>query len=306
MSINHYEIDEIIIRARITWSMYWSFRIYLILTILFCLSEPIIVAFGKEHINYQIGILAASTLLYFVNILFSFYFIGETNHFKIPTFKKLKLVMDTEMIFELFCLAIGWIFIFPNKGLACLRCFRVFRLLWFFEIYQKDIPDSYDPSRSLLIFNPSQGIRLCLAYIRNIVVELFTVKSRGGVIVIGIFIYMSYVFAVIFNYEQNGLVVAGTSPCSSISKCFFMLVRLSFYDGNGFDFLYEVFLNNVYQGIALSTYMIFTGIILLNGLIAIFGNAFNNEEKEKSKEDILLDKLKSLEEGMNLIKQKLA
>lgn len=298
MPINLYEIDEIIIRARITWSMYWSFRIYLMLTILFCLSEPIIVAFGKEHINYQIGILAASTFLYFVNICYSYYFITQTNDFKIPSLKKIKLIFDTEMNFELLCLCIGWIFIVPNKGIACLRCLRVFRLLWFFEIYQKDIPDSYDPSRNLLIFNPSQGIRLCLAYIRNIVIELFTVKSRGGVIVIGIFIYMSYVFAIIFNYEQPDLIVNGTAPCSTISRCFFMLIRLSFYDGNGFDFLYEVFLQNIYQGIALSFYMIFTGIILLNGLIAIFGNSFSNEEKEKTSEDKILEKLILIEEGI--------
>jgi len=38
---------------------------------------------------------------------------------------------EGEYMFEFCCLAGGWLTIFRNPGLAILRCFRVFRLLWY-------------------------------------------------------------------------------------------------------------------------------------------------------------------------------
>jgi hypothetical protein len=37
---------------------------------------------------------------------------------------------EGEFMMEFFCLALGWILIFRYPGIAVLRCFRVFRLLW--------------------------------------------------------------------------------------------------------------------------------------------------------------------------------
>lgn len=37
---------------------------------------------------------------------------------------------EGEYILEFFCLLLGWILIFWHPGLAALRCFRPFRLLW--------------------------------------------------------------------------------------------------------------------------------------------------------------------------------
>ena len=39
-------------------------------------------------------------------------------------------IAEGEYVLEFACLAIGWIFIFTYPGIAVLRCFRIFRLLW--------------------------------------------------------------------------------------------------------------------------------------------------------------------------------
>lgn len=53
--------------------------------------------------------------------------VNEMTLFKILIF----FAAEGEYIWEFTCLAIGWIFIFTRPGIAILRCFRVFRLLWY-------------------------------------------------------------------------------------------------------------------------------------------------------------------------------
>ena len=61
--------------------------------------------------------------------------------------------------------------------------------------------------------------------------ELFTAKSRGGVIVIGIFMYVTYVMAVTFKIEQGDLDTPEGTACANIKSCYITLMRLAFYDG---------------------------------------------------------------------------
>ena len=53
-------------------------------------------------------------------------------------------------LLELSCLLIGWLCIFTNPGLATLRCFRIIRILWFYQLlgFKK---------RMLSIFGPWLG-----------------------------------------------------------------------------------------------------------------------------------------------------
>ena len=53
--------------------------------------------------------------------------VNEMTLFKILIF----FAAEGEYIWEFTCLAVGWIFIFTRPGIAILRCFRVFRLLWY-------------------------------------------------------------------------------------------------------------------------------------------------------------------------------
>jgi hypothetical protein len=58
----------------------------------------------------------------------------ENGVFDLREMKLLKLMIfftsEGEYIFEAVCLACGWVLIFFIPGLAVLRCFRVYRLLW--------------------------------------------------------------------------------------------------------------------------------------------------------------------------------
>eukprot|EP01040_Poterioochromonas_malhamensis_P026958 gene26958-34024_t len=53
------------------------------------------------------------------------------------------------------------------------------------------------------------------------------------------------------------------------------MIRLSFYDGNGFDFMQTLALEG-YSGYTflIFIYMLLSAVVILNGLIGIFGGAF--------------------------------
>jgi hypothetical protein len=44
------------------------------------------------------------------------------------------LMNEEEYFFEMMCLTMGWALIYPYPGIAALRCFRVFRLLWLVSV----------------------------------------------------------------------------------------------------------------------------------------------------------------------------
>ena len=128
-----------------------------------------------------------------------------------------------------------------------------------------------------------------MGYFRKLYAELFTSKSRGGAVVLLIFFYTSYVVAAVlwrdrglfeFYYDPSGLTngTAGDWHCVTLRSCWVNVLRLSFYDGNGFDLLSSI----LYAGqwhlfLLILTYMVFTGIILLNGLLGIFSHAFERD-----------------------------
>ena len=58
------------------------------------------------------------------------------------------------------------------------------------------------------------------------------------------------------------------------------MIRLVFYDGTGFDYLNALVddSNNAGYILLLFVYVIFNGIVLINGLIGIFGNTFTTQD----------------------------
>jgi len=125
----------------------------------------------------------------------------------------------------------------------------------------------------------------------------FLQKTQGGTIVLGIYFYTIYVFAVTFwndvgDYNSGNTNWYSTSTnqyaCNTLNNCFITLMRLSLYDGNGFDFLSNMS-NSPWKGFAvlLILFMCFTGVVLLNGLIGIFSSAFTDkvEDEDENKSD---------------------
>lgn len=125
-----------------------NFYFWLLVGVL-TLSEPALCSiYPKGNILLaQIAVLGLSTVLYAIQL------VGvaskewekihamqmEMNDGIIPVvsmkdMKVLKLFLffssEEEYTFEFACLIVGWIFIFRYPGIAVLRCFRVYRLLW--------------------------------------------------------------------------------------------------------------------------------------------------------------------------------
>lgn len=123
---------------------------YFWVTVALCaLFEPIICSKYPTPIvlMIQLIILSLSTVLYAIQLIGVASKEWEKIHemqlslganlmpiIKIKDMKFLKMVIflvnEEEYLFEFMCLLLGWVLIFPYPGIAVLRCFRVFRLLW--------------------------------------------------------------------------------------------------------------------------------------------------------------------------------
>jgi hypothetical protein len=117
---------------------------------LFLLVEPLLCASRQQYalIYTEVVVLAVSTTLYFIQLIgvataewerillieamVNFRTISISNTMKDFTLLKLLVFFSAEgeYILEGGLLVLGWIFIFWRPGLASLRCFRVFRVLW--------------------------------------------------------------------------------------------------------------------------------------------------------------------------------
>ena len=206
---------------------------------------------------------------------------------------------------------IGWCFLFYSAGFASIRCLRVFRILW----YAEHVP----------IINPKiQKIthlsKVCLGYIIKLSNEFFSSKSKGGLVIICIYFYLTFICSLVFYYETSDLITPQGATCSSIMLCYLTLMRASLYDGNGLDYMQSLFLNNYKAlGMFFILYIVMSAIILLNALIGIFGHAFIGENKNQQPvqqielqiqekthnlleiKNNIIEKMQKLQEQMNLL-----
>lgn len=201
------------------------------------------------------------------------------NDVHLTPFQIFLAMIEGEVLLDFFCLVFGWATIFVNPGLAALRCLRVFRFLFYFELFPYYKKADFDPSTAL--FSIRKASQLCLVYLKRIAQELFTQESKGGIVIISMWLYLTYLLGVVFWVDIEHKIhlsddTLNESECSRLNTCFFTFIRLSFYDGNGFDFM-QALMHEGYGGYATLCfiYMIISAIILLNGLIGIFGGAFS-------------------------------
>lgn len=185
-----------------------------------------------------------------------------------PTFyEKIWMVYDGAELLELILLLWGWGFIFERTGVAMLRCFRIFRLIYYFDVAEKHeqhikknnehkdhfqelstdekqmkeqrihyeklmhVHDSENRGSRFLRF--PHVCHIIMVYFRKLYEELFTEASRGGLIVISLFFYTTFVFALMFYNETSTLTDVDNPPtaCGDLSTCYIRLMRLVFYDG---------------------------------------------------------------------------
>jgi len=271
------------------------FRVYLFFLWGLSFVEAVLVAFKPVGTLFtaQVVVLAASSLLFvFGNTYIVTFVIGKG----LSLFEAiLALITPGETKLEFACFIIGWACIFDHPGLASLRIFRVVRVLWYLELKQGQEGRWFSAVQ--------KGGGLVIKYLERIGGELFSTNTRGGTVVLSIYFYTVYVFAVVYWNEVGKYNASNTSwfnpntnqyPCNTLNNCFITLMRLSLYDGNGFDFISNLSESHAYRALAalLILYMCFTAITLLNGLIGIFAAAFtadsgddDDDEKEKDKDD---------------------
>ena len=106
----------------------------------------------------------------------------------------------------------------------------------------------------------------------------------------GILFYSSYVFAIVLWIETGD----EDSACSSLGTCMFTLLRLTFFDGNGFDYLFSLSDDHYFLFFIVCTYLCMTSFGIINGLLSVFANSFEESSKHAFDEDERSDYLEKM------------
>eukprot|EP01035_Chromulina_nebulosa_P019582 gene19582-25485_t len=239
--------------------------------------------FGFEF-KFQLYVLIVTTVLFWIGVLMTALAMNDIKPENLPEplesfADNIYQTFDGEIIIEFVCLIFGWCTIFTLPGLSVLRCFRVFRYFWYFELFSQD--EGNFVYRMIV-----KSVQLVIESLEKIGAELLTTKSRGGLVVLTLFFFVSYLFAVVFHTCMGHLNTIEGETCSTLYNCFIIMLRLSFYDGTGFDYM-NALVDQGYSGFAflIIIYMCFSAMILLNGLIGIFGIAFQGDEEGDSDDE---------------------
>jgi len=256
------------------------FKVWLVLSICLAVAEPILIPHPQAIIIQKV-ILALSTVLFLIGYIAVMINMPEGSFFF-----RLTHACLAETYIEIVCLILGWVLLYIDPSMAPLRCFRVLRFVWYSEIYPADPSEYFYP---LTFF-----CHTVLQYLEKIGQELFTTSSKGGVIILGFFFFSVYIMGIsFFNATQALPLVSaeggpnGTlSECDTLTHCFLIMLRLSFFDGSGFDYVKSIMdYGSSSWAFLLILYMCFSALVLLNGLIGIFGSTFDEATKEDEAEE---------------------
>lgn len=210
------------------------------------------------------------------------------------------------VLIEVACLLCGWVFIFPRPGVAVLRCFRVFRMLFYYEDLPSGVRKSIDEIlgstfsyRDIIMSRTDADILVQLCYkvmyfggftLKQMAREMFMLdrKTRGGFILVVILFYSGWVLG-IASWIDVGLDAAdvemeGTEStavnCNDVHSCLSSVYRLSMWDTKGFDFLWSLRgSKDKFLFAVLVVYMCGTAFGVLNGLTGIFRNIYTKSSR---------------------------
>ena len=107
-------------------------------------------------------------------------------------------------------------------------------------IYVLVLPTSFTSHPGLACIKLASGFD---RYLTAIAYEFFTAKSKGGVVLLAIYFYVTFVFAMLFWIDEGALVTppsqdidpttGNNTLCGSLAGCALVLTRLTLYDGTG-------------------------------------------------------------------------
>ena len=125
---------------------------------------------------------------------------------------------------------------------------------------------------------------------------------------LALFFYLAYIMGVIIrNRDQDLITLDGYATCQTFSQCFFIMIRLAFYDTSGLNFITAINQTKNQPGyvLLLFLYIIFTAIILLNGLLGVFRSGFLSIDEIKNEDNIKLQKRNNIIKEFHLLNSKL-
>lgn len=277
---------------------FWS------LTTALILIEPILCSYDPyEHratYKTQTAVLVVSTVAFAIEVTGATAYKHMENRKTTDTGENhgapmtLRTILFTgDKVLSFFCLLCGWIFLWYRPGIAALRCFRVFRILYFHELPEglgdekgKGVLDSvkFGMDKIFYIFGGEKHTALVLKVckfaskcLQSMSVEMFflTSETRGGFILMVMLFYSAFVVGCSMWIETRNITIANTS-CDTLGSCVFTLLRLTFYDGTGLDFLWSLSADYKFLFAIVVVYLCSTAFGILNGLIGIFGDIFND------------------------------
>lgn len=275
-----------------------NFYFWILKTILM-LSEPFICSFAPVgfFFNLQILVLAISIFMFILQL------IGESSSRKkeIDVFNKIgqsiinsnrKSILRShwktikfylsrgDYVLEVGCFVIGVLFIFFRPGIAALRCFRVFRILWYFqlEVFTNDL--AYYSYRIFgkgglktlgRIFDVMEFAVLSIVSLGS---EIFFLneKTRGGFVLMAILFYSAYVLGLMLWIETGSQFDA----CHKLGKCTYTMFRVSMFDGSGLDYAFALVDYDFFLFVILMIYLCITSFGIVNGLLSTFAGSFSD------------------------------
>lgn len=279
------EIGQIIsLRCRILYKTY-NFWLSSIICIL---AEPILCVYSYNNISLIIQkiIIAFSAILFFIEIIGHITSIDvwdnvivideEINNYKFFKRILLKILGTGNYVLEGLCIIGGALSISTNPGIAALRCFRVFRLLWLYEveIFRDTIKDHllYLKFTEDFVQRIFELQKFGIKSLKELFGELTLTnrKGRGGVLLLFSFFYISFVISLMLYIEID-------SP-TSLFEWWYIMIRYSLFDGLGFDTVYQISKNHIFIFVLLIIYLIVNSFALMNAIMIVFGKAFTEKE----------------------------
>lgn len=180
-----------------------------------------------------------------------------------------------EYLMEGFCLAVGIVFLYTYPGIAAIRCFRVFRLLWLSEkpLFRAEIMKHFSPVVGKDVVE--RVFCVCTFSIRSLSAlgdEMFrlTAQTRGGLFLMLVLFYMAYVLGLVSWIETNDESIS----CGGLGSCMYIMLRLTLFDGDGLTYAYNLTHKHRFLFFLTMAYMCVTAFGVMNGLIGIFGTVF--------------------------------
>ena len=91
-----------------------------------------------------------------------------------------------------------------------------------------------------------------------------------------VFFFCAYVIGAALWVESG----TSNNYCATLGECMYTMIRLTLFDGNGFDYAFSLTEHHMFMFYIVMLYMCITSFGILNGLVGLFGHAFKLASEE--------------------------